>query len=87
MLSTLVYLLFRLITLLIVITVLLSWIPNIDWYKQPFVFLRQVSELFLSPFRKIIPPISGLDISPILALVFLQFVGAAIARFLASMGL
>ena len=85
--SYLVYTFFRLITLLIVVTVLLSWFPSIDWYRQPFKFLRDFTDLFLSPFRRIIPPIGGLDISPIVAILFIQFAGAAIARALAHFGL
>ncbi len=87
MISTIVGILFQIIWVSILIVILLSWVPNIDWYKQPFQALRNFTELFLSPFRRIIPPIGGLDISPIFALLFLQFVGDAITYFLHSKGL
>jgi uncharacterized protein YggT (Ycf19 family) len=54
--------------------VLLSWLPNV---RESFVgqLLGKLVEPYLTPFRKIIPPIGGmLDISPIIALFALQFV-------------
>lgn len=41
-------------------------------------FLRQVCEPFLSIFRRVIPPLGPLDISPIVAVLLLQFVGGLI---------
>ena len=38
-------------------------------------FLRDVSEPYLRPFRRIIPMIGPLDISPIVAILVLQIVG------------
>jgi len=46
--------------------ILLTWLPNINWYNQPFLFLRNVTDPVMEPLRRIIPPIGGLDISPIL---------------------
>lgn len=57
---------------LILIRCLLSFIPSIDWYKQPFAFVKEVTDLYLNLFRKIIPPVNGLDFSPIVAIVVLQ---------------
>ncbi len=57
---------------LILVRCLLSFIPNIDWYKQPFTGLRDVTDLYLDIFRKIIPPVGGLDFSPIVAVIVLQ---------------
>jgi YggT family protein len=45
--------------------ILLSWFPAIDWYNQPWRGLFEVTEPVLGPFRRLIPPIGGLDISPI----------------------
>ncbi|MGI8593756.1 MAG: YggT family protein [Solirubrobacteraceae bacterium] len=42
-------------------------------------FLRDVSEPYLRPFRKIIPMIGPLDISPIVALLVLSIGGGLIA--------
>ena len=40
---------FDLIFVLLIISVLLTWFRNIDWYKQPFRFLRTFSELVFAP--------------------------------------
>jgi len=52
--------------------ILLTWLPNINWYNQPFSFLRNVTDPVMEPFRRIIPPIGGLDISPILLFFLLD---------------
>jgi YggT family protein len=64
--------LFNLLELLLVIRILLSWFPNIDWYKQPFKLLNAITEPILAPFRKIIPNLGGMDISPIFAFIVLE---------------
>ena len=59
--------LFQLIYIILVLRILLTWFPNVDWWKQPFKFMHDFSEPFFAPFRKIIPPFGGMDISPIVA--------------------
>ena len=41
-------------------------------------FLRDVCEPFLSIFRRFIPPLGPIDISPIIAILLLQIVGGLI---------
>jgi YggT family protein len=55
----------QLYTYVLMARILLSWFPAIDWYKQPWKGLDDVTEPVMSPFRKLIPPIGGLDLSPI----------------------
>ena len=62
---------FGLLQLVIIIRILLSWFPNINWWNQPFKFLREVTEPILEPFRKLVPPIGGLDLSPIVLFIAL----------------
>lgn len=71
--DTILTLLFNIYFYMIIIYVLMSWLPNI---RESFIgeLLGKLVEPYLSPFRKIIPPIFGmLDISPIVALFVLQF--------------
>ena len=63
--------LFTLYYILILIRCAMSFIPNIDWRKQPSSFIRQVTDPYLDIFRKLIPPIGMIDISPIVALIVL----------------
>jgi len=78
---------FELITLLLLISVFLTWVPNLDWGKPPFCHLRAFSEMFFAPFRKIIPPIGMIDISPIAAFFLLSILGKIIVSFLQNLGL
>lgn len=57
---------------LILVRCLLSFIPSINWYKQPFEAIKDVTDLYLNLFRKIIPPVNGIDFSPIVAVIALQ---------------
>lgn len=62
----------------IIAYVLMSWIPNA---RSSFIgeWIGKIVEPYLSPFRRIIPPIGGMiDISPIVALFALNFVARGI---------
>ncbi len=48
------------------------------WLDAVLTFLRDVSEPYLSIFRRFIPPIGPLDLSPIVAILVLQIVGGLI---------
>ena len=78
---------FDLITLLLIIYVLLSWFPKINWYNEPFRTLRIFSEIFFSPLRKIIPPIGMIDISPIIVFILLGITRNIVINLLVSIGL
>lgn len=78
---------FDLIFLILFITILLTWIPNINWYNEPFKSMRQFSEIFLAPFRKIIPPIGMIDISPIVAFFILIILRNILVNLLVAIGL
>lgn len=56
----------------ILLRVLLSWVAP-DPYN-PFVqIMAQLTEPVMAPARRILPPIGGLDLSPILVLFLIQF--------------
>ncbi len=78
---------FDLIFLILVITILLSWFPRINWYNEPFKSMRAFSEIFLGPFRKLIPPIGMVDISPIIAFFALEILRRILVGLLISLGL
>lgn len=62
---------------LLLIRVLLSWFPNLNWYNPPLSVLSQLTDPYLNIFRSIIPPLGGIDFSPMLAILLLQFVASA----------
>ena len=49
-------------------------IPYSKWSSAILGFLRDVCEPYLSIFRRFIPPIGPIDISPIVAILVLQLV-------------
>ncbi len=78
---------FDLIFLILFITILLTWFPKINWYNEPFRSMKAFSEIFLAPFRKLIPPIGMIDISPIVAFFCLGLLRNILVGLFASMGL
>lgn len=65
----------------IIARIFLTWIPSINWYNEPFKTMAMVSDWVLEPFRRIIPAVSGIDFSPIIAL----FVFTLIQRLVVSL--
>lgn len=66
--------LFEIYFWIILVRCLLSFVPSIDWYKQPFTFIKDSTDIYLNLFRRIIPPVNGLDFSPIVAIIVLQVI-------------
>ncbi|MEF2245599.1 MULTISPECIES: YggT family protein [unclassified Paenibacillus] len=62
---------------LIIGYVLLSWFPNA---RDSFIgqILGKIVEPYVGVFRRFIPPIAGLDLSPIAALFALRFISVGI---------
>ncbi|HEY9778283.1 MAG TPA: YggT family protein [Planktothrix sp.] len=72
----------QLINLLVIVWCLLSWFPNIRWHDQPFKTLDSIVQPIMAPFRKIIPPIGNIDISPMIAIFVLQLIAGAVVQYL-----
>jgi len=83
MLAQLVSNIFYFYGVLIIIRSFLTWIPTLDWDAQPIKTLRQITDVYLDLFRSFIPPVGGLDFSPIVALIVLQIISTVIVGFLA----
>jgi YggT family protein len=67
--------------ILLIVRILLSWFQTAEWAGQIISFLAPVTDPYLNIFRSIIPPLGGLDISAILALLLLQFVQSSLTSF------
>lgn len=70
-----IYLLQQLISIYswaLIIYILMSWFPNA---RETAIgrFLSRICEPYLEPFRKFIPPLGMIDISPIVAFLVLNF--------------
>ncbi|NJK27657.1 MAG: YggT family protein [Coleofasciculaceae cyanobacterium SM2_3_26] len=51
--------------LLFLFRIILTWYPQIDTQALPYRWIVAPTEPFLVPTRKLIPPIGGVDITPI----------------------
>jgi len=71
--------LFYALNLAILARVLLSWV-RVDPYNPLVQLLFQITEPILEPFRRFIPPIGMIDVSPIVAIVVLQIVQSVIVN-------
>ncbi|WP_062048579.1 YggT family protein [Bacillus sp. JCM 19034] len=63
---------------MVIAYILMSWFPNA---RETSIgqMLGQIVEPFLEPFRKIIPPLGMIDISPIVAILALHFARMGVA--------
>lgn len=70
---------FTIIKAAIVVRVISSWLP-ISPYSAWVRWSYQISEPVLAPFRRIIPNLGGLDISPIVAYILLNILEGLMLR-------
>jgi YggT family protein len=63
---------------ILIVRVLLTWFQNAGWAYQIMSFLSPITDPYLNLFRSIIPPLGGMDLSPILAFLLLQVVQSVV---------
>ena len=71
-LFSLLYLLVEFYSIALIVYILMSWFPGAR-ESSIGTFLSNICEPYLEPFRKIIPPLGMIDISPIVAILVLNF--------------
>jgi uncharacterized protein YggT (Ycf19 family) len=85
--STLIYVYTIIILAYIVINLLFAFGARPGYYRwldTVLTFLRDVSEPYLRIFRRFIPPLGPLDLSPIVAILVLQIVGSIVVNLIAG---
>jgi YggT family protein len=65
---------------LILIRILLSWFQTAEWAYNMIAFLSPITDPYLNIFRAIIPPLGGLDISPLLAILALELISKILEK-------
>lgn len=55
-----------LMTFLFIFRIVLTWYPQVNLNRLPFNLIAWPTEPFLVPLRKIVPPLGGVDITPII---------------------
>ena len=81
----------QIIVLVVIISAILSWLIAFDVLnvRNPNVYrfastLDRITAPLLAPIRRFIPPLGGLDLSPIILILLLQALQIAIDRTLAG---
>jgi YggT family protein len=59
-------------------------VPYSRWSSALLTFLREVVEPYLRIFRRFIPPLGGLDLSPMLAIFLLFFMRGIVVNLIAG---
>ena len=83
---TIINVAFEVYTWLIFIRIILSWV-RLNPYQPLVKFIYETTEPLLGLFRRIIPPIGMIDISPIAAFFALELVRRLLINILISVGL
>jgi YggT family protein len=87
---SLINLLFRILSILILVDVLGSWVLAArvqlpDAIYNILALIHRIISPIMEPIRRVIPPLGGLDMSPIIALVALQVIQQLLASVLMGM--
>lgn len=59
---------------LFIFRIILTWYPQANLNRLPFNLIAWPTEPFLIPLRKIIQPIGGVDITPIILVAIFSFI-------------
>ena len=77
----------KIFSLLILIRVLLSWVPvDHPTVRNINQVLNQVTAPIIDPIRRVMPPVGGLDLSPLVAMLLLGLVGGLLREVLLTLG-
>lgn len=74
----------QLLILAIIIRAVLSWFPRAQAIAPVAVFLDQATDPILTPIRRRLPPVSGFDFSPIVAILLISVVRSVLLGLLAG---
>lgn len=58
--------LLAIMTVLFIFRIILTWYPQVEMAKMPWRLVALPTEPLLQPLRKLIPPLGGVDITPVL---------------------
>ncbi|MFM9110330.1 MAG: YggT family protein [Prochlorococcaceae cyanobacterium] len=73
-------------TTVLIVRVLLSWFPNLDWGNPLLSGVTAITDPYLNVFRGLIPPLGGIDISSLVAFFALQFASTLLKQASVALG-
>jgi YggT family protein len=78
-----VNIIFELLNFLLIARIILSWIPH-NRYHPIIQIVYNFTEPILEPFRNMINPVGGMDLSPIIVFFLLRLLHGYLVNFLLS---
>jgi YggT family protein len=85
-LATLLNAVINLWSFVIIVSAVLSWLP-IDPYHPAAAAVRRIADVLCDPIRRLVPMQNlGIDLSPLIALLLLQFTNQFLVHSLADLG-
>ena len=84
LLAEIIQRIFQLFILVVIVQVVLSYF--VDPYHPVRQNLDRLINPFLEPIRRFIPPVGGLDFSPVVLIIVLEIISAIIVRLLLALG-
>lgn len=69
----------RVYSLCVIARAVFSWLPPKSRQNALYDFLFSLTEPVLSPVRRLLPRSAGIDFSPLLVIIALQFLASALA--------
>ncbi len=72
----------QVLTVLIIVRAVLSWIPSVDYGHPVIRPIMQITDPILKPVRRLMPPVGGVDVSPLIAIMLVQVLGQLLLRIL-----
>ncbi len=84
-LLSLVNLIFQVVNLLILIRIILTWVPGMSLSHPAVRLVHQLTSPILDPIRRLMPPMGGLDLSPIVAILLLSLVRSLLMNLLVTL--
>lgn len=64
---------FSVSTLLFIIRIVMTWYPSVPVSRMPWVIAYLPTEPLLKPTRSLVPPVGGVDVSPIIWVGMISF--------------
>jgi len=70
--------LFQLCYMVLLVRMVLSWVPGVSLQHPAVQFVHRVTDPVLDPIRRVVPPVAGLDLSPLVAILLLSLIQRAV---------
>ena len=64
---------FNVATIMFIVRIVMTWYPSVPYTKLPWVVAYVPTEPLLKPTRSLVPPVGGVDVSPIIWVGMISF--------------